>query len=418
MRLVFASFLLSGCVLLRAGDCGGSAQGGGGSGGAVNSGGLGGGGGSAGTGGQSQTAVCSPACKNAALCECANYSAPPGKPICDVEVVELDNVTGLGAIAVSGDQLAWLALSGTSVGIGRRSAALTTEEWQSEFSDYYAVGDSPLDSAFGTIEGGGFFFRSPSVKKSLLCWPDAPCKELATQLEIRHLRVQSERLAVAAGTTFCNLELGSNELQSQLKSTLETLSSETTGCQPVSPNAPTSAERVDFADASASRVWLTTSSAVLVTDLDGALLSNMPIGFEVRATAGALACDANPRALLFKQCPPQEMCTLRVVGAPIAASQLPSPSPVEAGPIPAESVIAADRDYFYFSSPGNINAVVRSAEKAVQIPLPPNSSAVLSMDASHEDYLYFTYWEKEAVPAPKFYLGRWHKQKLTPAATP
>ncbi len=341
------------------------------------------------------------------------YQGTPA--LCGIEVVELQNVAGLGAITVSGDEVAWLALSDTTLGIGRRSAVLAKEEWQSEFAGYESVGDSPLNSNIGTLAGGGFFFRSPTVKQSFLCWPGAPCETVAAGLEIRHLRARLGRLAVAAGPMFCNLELVGNDLQAELKSTLEALSSESTGCESVSANASNEAERVDFADADSARVWLTTSSEVLVTGPDGAL-SATPIGFEVRATAAALACDENPRVLLFKQCPPPEMCTLNVVDAPTGASQPPSPSPVDAGPIPVDSVIAADRDYFYYSTKDLINVVTRPGGSVRKVEL-NGSSRITSMDASHEDYLFFTY-EETIGPLKKYFLGRWLKQKLTPAATP
>jgi hypothetical protein len=61
--------------------------------------------------------------------------------------------------------------------------------------------------------------------------------------------------------------------------------------------------------------------------------------------------------------------------------------------------------------------VVRSTEKTIQIPLPANDTAVLSMDASHEDYLFFI--TRETIgPLEKFFLGRWRKQKLSPTSEP
>ena len=136
----------------------------------------------------------------------------------------------------------------------------------------------------------------------------------------------------------------------------------------------------------------------------------------VEAADGALACGEDPRVLLMKQCSPAaaSACTLDLLLAGSAA-----PIPVEARlPLPPDldSVIAADRDYSYVSNP-NVIYVVGADGMANKLEL-NGTSRVRSMDASHEDYLFFTYQETPLEGPPKFFLGRWLKQKLTPAATP
>jgi hypothetical protein len=345
---------------------------------------------------------------------------PAAKPrTCEVEVVELDRTDDVGAIAVSGDEIAWVSRSETTLRVGRWPA---TGDWTTgAFTKIDILGEvaiaEPQLGRFGPIEGGGFFFRGPPTTGGYLCWPDAACESVTTALEIRDLRVQSGRMAIAATNHVCFTELPDGTPKETVRGELEKLT--TADCQGVPANAegPALALRVAFVDAAASRVWLTAradqggAGAVhIIEGVNGA--PGDPIGVNVAATDGAQACGAEPWALLMKQCSSsaQPSCTLEVLAA---ESAMPSNFvPNTAVQPDLDSRIVADRDYFYFSTPDVINVEPRNGGTGSQLEL-NGASSVRSMDASHEDYLFFTY-EETIGPLKKYFLGRWRKQKLTP----